>query len=434
MSFDQQGRWVCAVVAGLLGACSSNVSGTNSEQAQEPFTSAEATLMNFEFDGELALPSADPLSDGELTSLIRSQLFYTIGQLNGNRSVSQLSKLTLSNVQQGAGGDGSNVHYHAVLPVAWASRTTLPTSYTFIVPRRIDSAAIQSFINQYGGACVEGDAHDLSEGSLWYYYRPDTPGCAPSDQDAVRLSATATRSNENTEGKYPEYNKIWEDHAFTMLSVFGKYEEGATSNSDAGIRAYNSFLSRIASAIPGVTSEPPGLPANPGVNQPEVTFRANLGNGRSFELHVILVDSLGSAGPDFDAKYNALSTEADLIAYNGHAGLGGNVAALMNKGQFRSGKYQIFFINGCDTFAYVDETLTQARAGLNPDDPTGTKYMEIIMNAMPSYFSSNAGADMALIQALLKPDAPVTYQSMFQGIDRAQVVVVTGEEDNTFTP
>ena len=60
--------------------------------------------------------------------------------------------------------------------------------------------------------------------------------------------------------------------------------------------------------------------------------------------------------------------------------------------------------------------------------------MEILTNAMPSYFSSMPNASMALIKALMKFEAPVTYEKMFAGIDNAQVVVVTGEEDNVYFP
>jgi hypothetical protein len=98
------------------------------------------------------------------------------------------------------------------------------------------------------------------------------------------------------------------------------------------------------------------------------------------------------------------------------------------------GKYQLFFLNGCDTFAYQDETLAQARAPLNADDPSGTKYMEILTNAMPAYFSAMPTASMALLGALMNPASPLGYGSIFKGVDPAQVVVVTGEEDNVFTP
>ncbi len=141
-----------------------------------------------------------------------------------------------------------------------------------------------------------------------------------------------------------------------------------------------------------------------------------------------------TAGAAFDRRYEELSTEADLIFYNGHAGLGSNVRALARKGDFRAGKYQIFFMNGCDTFAYVDGSLAETRAALNPDDPTGTKYMEIVTNGMPAFFSEIADDSLAIFRGLLSIDAPMPCEEIFEDVDAAQVVVVTGEEDNTFEP
>ena len=94
----------------------------------------------------------------------------------------------------------------------------------------------------------------------------------------------------------------------------------------------------------------------------------------------------------------------------------------------------MLFMNGCDTFAYVDGSLAQKRAPLNPDDPSGTKYMDIVTNGMPSYFHSNARASTALVKGLMSINQPKTYESMFAELDSAQVVLVTGEEDNVFTP
>ena len=91
-------------------------------------------------------------------------------------------------------------------------------------------------------------------------------------------------------------------------------------------------------------------------------------------------------------------------------------------------------MNGCDTFAYVDGSLAKTRSVLNPDDPTGTKYMDMVTNVMPSFFSSMPSASMALVEGLMSVDEPRTYQDIFAKIDRSEVVVVTGEEDNVFTP
>src|SRR5690606_28481116 len=83
-----------------------------------------------------------------------------------------------------------------------------------------------------------------------------------------------------------------------------------------------------------------------------------------------------------------------------------------------------------DTYAYVDGTMAEMRAAINPDDPTGTKYMDIVTNAMPAYFHEIANSSMSLVRGLLSVDDPSTYERIFTSIDPVQVVLVSGEEDN----
>jgi hypothetical protein len=54
---------------------------------------------------------------------------------------------------------------------------------------------------------------------------------------------------------------------------------------------------------------------------------------------------------------------------------------------------------------------------------------------MPAFFASMAGVAMAMVRGFLTyPDAPKTYEQIFAGVDSSQLVMVTGEQDNVFTP
>jgi hypothetical protein len=184
----------------------------------------------------------------------------------------------------------------------------------------------------------------------------------------------------------------------------------------------------------GIKTEPADVSDAPGVDAPDVTFTADLGDGKTIEIVALLVDNVRTAGQTFNDRYEALSGDADIIAYNGHAGLGSNVRALASKGKFKTGKYQIFFMNGCDTFAYVDNQLQQAHADVNDDDPVGSRYLDMVNNVMPSYFHSMPYASMAMMDGLLNYNEPETYEEIFKDIDRSEVVVVTGEHDNVYEP
>jgi len=409
-----------------LAACGSD---TGSDEGN--FSSAEATLLTFEFDAELVTTTTF-----NLERLAEDQLLYTIGHLNGNRAVGRLDTMKLTDFESTRQDDGTTVlKYHVVLPVAWGSKTNLPTSYEFTLPKHIDSSALQEFTEKYSHSCVDSGAHDVDSGSMWYYYRPRQSGCNLAAEDVVKTTAKVTKSDENTSGKYPEYNKVWEDGTLNVVAIFGKFEDGAKTSSDAGISAYNRFVAEVRSTLgSGTKTVPATIPQSPGVEVPDVEFTQTLSGDRKVHIVALLVDNVSTAGAAFDKRYEPLSGHADLIFYNGHAGLGQNVRALQQKGEFFPGVYQIFFMNGCDTFAYVDGSLAEARAVLNPDDPTGTKYMDMVTNAMPSFFSSMPSASMAMVKGLLNRDDPQTYDEIFANIDDAEVVLVTGEEDNVYSP
>lgn len=417
------------LVSCLAFACGSP--GDDVEASKSDFSSDQATLLDFEFDAELV---TDSKQSEEKT--IQAQLLYTIGALNTDRSVGRLDALELSNISQAPEGRRTRIRYHAKLPVAWASKTNFPSTYEFILPVDVSRRGISAFTAEHKTSCVGWDAYDVDAGSMWYYYRPREASCQLDPAEVVRVTATVTPSTLNTTGKYAEYHKIWEDNALEVIAIFGKYEDGAKSDDD-GIGAYDSFVQSMKSAL-GVLGTlktiPENVPDSPGVSAPDVEFNATLADGKTVKVTALLVDNVASTPPSFDERYEALSPTADLIAYNGHAGLGQNVRALARKGRFVAGKYQVFFMNGCDTFAYVDGSLAEVRAALNPDDPTGTKYMEFVTNAMPSFFVSMSDATMALFQGFLSYDAPKTYDQIFKEIDRTQVVLVTGEEDNEFKP
>jgi len=392
--------------------------------------SAQAVVIDLAFKAELVTSHCfNP------RQAIQDQLLYTIGQLNGHNSVGRLDRLELSNVATRTESGLCRVTYDARLPVAWGKKNDVPRELEVVLPKDNTYEGLERFVKSYSATCVDWGAHDVTAGSMWYYYRPLRSGCRLGDADVVRAKAAVSRSPVNTTGKYPEYDKVWEDGALRVVAVFGKFEDGATTN-DAGIDAYNRFVATVAADLRphSPTTSPAVLPSEPGVGVPEVVFDATLPGGKTVQVVALMVDNVRTAGATFDARYEALSSRADLIVYNGHAGLGANVRALAAKGAWVAGQYVIVFMNGCDTYAYVDTALFDAHADVNDDDPAGTKYVDIVTNSMPSFFHSMAGATTALVRGLMAFDEPRTYERIFADIDAREVVIVTGEHDNSFVP
>jgi hypothetical protein len=404
-----------------ITACSSS-GGEDASGGEGAFSSNQATQLDFEFDAEL---TTDSSWDDKQT--VEDQLLYTIGHLNGDHAVGRLDNLVLSNVVKSTSDGKVSLKYHAKLPVAWGAKTNLPTTYDFKLPRDTSSTGQQAFTDKHKETCVDWGAHDVDTGSMWYYYRPNKEGCDVTDAELVKTTAKVAKSPMNTSGKYPEYQEVWNDDRLEIVAIFGKYEVGG-GDGDAGVQGFTTFVNEMkntfASKNPTVTGDA----------AKDMTIEVKVDAKKTVKITALLVDAITQVWDGFKERYEGLTPTADIIAYNGHAGLGQNVRALARMGKWEAKKYQIFFMNGCDTFAYVDGSLAQTRAALNPDDPTGTKYMEFVTNAMPSFFSSMPYASKALISGLLSTDAPKTYDEIFANVDDNEIVLVTGEEDNVFQP
>ena len=93
--------WLLPLLAATtgLGACAVPTSDPGEDPSDrtvdydEPFTSDVATLLDFEFDGELTSSTA-----GNTKGQIRAQMLYTVGHLNAEPGVARLDKLVTSGV------------------------------------------------------------------------------------------------------------------------------------------------------------------------------------------------------------------------------------------------------------------------------------------------------------------------------------------------
>jgi hypothetical protein len=396
-------------------------------------SSALAVFVNMDIKGSLLTDSS---FDNAKT--IQDQLLYTVGHLNWDNSLARIDRMVLKSATKTTVGGKTKIDYEVTLPVAWGKRNAVPNTYTFKLPKDISYEGQNAFAEKYKHDCIDAGAHDVDSGSMFYYYRPQASGCNQAAADLLTVEAIVSPSPIQTTGKFPEYNKVWEDGSLNVVAIFGKYEDGATTSADAGIAAYNEFIKEMKTELGArnLVTVPATIPASPGVGTPDIEMTATLPDGKKIKVTALLSDNVqtGLSQPAFRTRYENASTRADFIVYNGHAGLGANVRALASKGKWVAGQYVIVFMNGCDTFAYVDDALNTAHKTINPDDTTGYKYIDIVTNAMPSFFSSMADASMAMFRGLAAHDDPKTFEQMFRNIDSSEVVLVSGEQDNTYTP
>jgi hypothetical protein len=399
----------------LVVACGSADTGDDAEGGDDAITSNDAQIVDFTFDGEVIAAK-----ETDTRKAIIDQLFYTVGILTTNFNANgQVGRVTLSNVQPSVNGATQTIKYHAVTPVAWPKGQKVPKTQAMTLPH--DATKLDAFNAKYDGKCGK---NEYGQDTFWHDWNPLADGCTPDAADVFKSTAKVTKDKTVTTGKYPEYDLVWADNAFNVVALFGESDGGAQG--DAGVAEYESFLEQAKAAVPNAQTKENAKTAS--------VLRDVTISGDSVTITALLIDTLYTAGPDFDTRYDPLSEKADMVIYNGHSELSKNTNALARKGKVDAKQYQIFFFDSCDTYAYLDTSLTDRRKQVNPDDPKGTKYLDVATNVLPSYFSNYANSSMTLVKALIAKSTPKTYNEILSELPSDQVVVVSGEEDNAFQP
>jgi hypothetical protein len=392
----------------------------------EPITSDAARILDFQFQAEVIAPK-----DTDARKAIVSQLMYTQGQLTmGHKANGQVGNVKLSDVHERSEGGNKRIGYGASMPVAWPKDSGSPRSLELVLP--LDLTKSDAFNAKYDGRCGK---HDYEQASFWHDWNPGAEGCSIDEADVTRSGVSIAPSARATSNKYPEYDLIWADGKLTIVAVFALIS--SSSHDDWGYTGAKSFAENTLRQLEGANVKRNSASSTI-LTHTTITGQAMLGGGLGdVQVDVIVTDKELNrvGGGDFDARFDALSEKADLILYNGHAGLGQNINAFARKGRVAAGKYQLMLLNGCQTFAYIDTTLTDRRRDANGgNDPDGTKYLDVIANALPGYANNLAEMSNQLFDAILYADQPSSYRDILSKMPSSHVVVVFGEEDNRFSP
>ncbi len=405
-------------------ACSTPVTEGGTKDNDIVFSSDASTLVSLDFHAEVVAPG-----DEKAERVIKNQLMFLVGQLNGHGSGPRLEQIALTEVEERQdAGNVRRIRYHAKVPVAWGKRSAIPQTLSVVLPLSMSESARSTFKNKYGQLCNDGHPEKVTDFNFWFYYRPSANACAMDARDVAKTDAKVSVGAVERSVKYPEYDRVWEDGILNVVSYFGKVKNGGDPQ-DPGVLGYNNFILRMRKLLPNAAVATVGDSSAAGS---ETALQATLSPGRTILITAALIDSPAEMTPAQIRRYSELSPFADLLMYHGHAGLGANVRALSSMGTFVPSKYQIVFFDNCNTFSYADQKFFDARRHLNSDDPWSSKYLDIVTTAMPAMFYSMSGNAAAMISGLMQPEARRSYQDMLREMDAGQVSVVTGDEDNAF--
>jgi hypothetical protein len=403
-----------------LGACTAETQSLPEDDVAD-LTSNDGKLFDFAFMGEVLASKDAPVRESVI-----AQLQYIQGMLTTDvKGNGQIGFAKLTGVTETREGEKKRIKYTATVPVVWPKERATPKTYTLALPA--DVSGLDAFNAKYDGSC---GVSEYGQSTFWHDFNPKATGCKLGNDDAISTRVTVKRSAQASLGKLPEYAEILKDDVVDIVAVFGSISNN--SESDEGSVEMENVLLETAATLKNVVRKDAGQ-SNSVIKSSVLTGDVSiLGKNRKVSLTALFISELSTTGKDFDDIYVPASEKADLIVYSGHSGLGANINALAEKTRVAAGKYQMLYLNGCQSFAYMGRALHDKKISANgpSKDPNGTKFLDVVANALPAY-GDNGSTGLALYTAILKQDRPQSYNDILKTFSRIHLAAVFGEEDNT---
>ncbi len=315
-------------------------------------------------------------------------------------------------------------------------------------PDRIYSISFDTQKNE--NPCT--DEHYNTEGDFWYFWDPEQKGCslAGNDSDVFRTYGKL-EMYENTKTTYPEYDQLYgEDGTKEALniSVFFGYINDVSNvrwphRMDDGrdaFKATTAYLKKQGYSLTanhsGFREDSLGRDIGKGINFLQTWESTISSGGRELpvRVQVMLADTdINSKDSTFHNYWDDALENSDILYYDGHSGLGGNLDLSRLPGKIKWNKelYQIIFFNGCSSYPYFNGSYLNAKGG--------SQYLDLVISGLPTMTSSSIPNAQAFLENFIEGKKR-SWQTIISDIDRSNgddgtfLVGVSGDEDNRWTP
>lgn len=294
------------------------------------------------------------------------------------------------------------------------------------------------------------DEHYNDESDFWYFWDPDMDGCPlqGDTENVLRFDGKLKRLN-NTELTYPEFDKLYGDNGNGEVLETGVYlgyinditDLVNVNYRDDGYIAFKEVVAKLEEDgfelkdkndhfreyTDGRTVK--------GINFFRVYEKEikALGKKTISRVKVLLSDTDVNSNDETFHRYFAEGLENDdILAYDGHSGLGANLSLdYLPTIPFKMKKYQIYYFNGCSSYPYYNGMFFDAKGG--------SKNLDIITSGLPT-FTVTAGDNMNAFLAGFINGKVQSYQKLLGVLETSNgdygtyLTGVNGDEDNTFKP
>ncbi|MBI2608092.1 MAG: hypothetical protein HYW47_00645 [Deltaproteobacteria bacterium] len=463
----------------LIPFLSHSYYGLRSTEATLTFSTvleALASDINFlklnEGDRHETLPIIEQQLD-YLVGAFQSESFYKEFGYKGVLGENHHYKVTFKKIENTSDPQRKKIHYDFEGTVVFDKEAFGGKSYKRAIrkvpiklPLEPDKIYDLSFSKKFN-PCTDREYN--SKEDFWYFWDPDLPQCRLK-KDNINVVRTQGRlkRKKSTKLSYPEYDKLYSDNGngetLDIALFFGYMDDVDVHNfenskrvkrrkKDDAYKAYRTIIKELQSRgfkkivekelfrvyrdgnRDGKNSFAQGLNF---LTQLEKTSTSKLKTPLNIRIQILLTDtSIESKDYTFHYYVKPAFENADIILYDGHSGLGGNLDLTSRDFQdiqFNKDKYQIYFFNGCSTYPYFKGQFFTKKGG--------THNLEIITSGLPTYSTTSVPNTFAFLDYFLEGKTR-SYQKILQNLtqsnfeeeeDLIYLMGVNGDEDNIWKP
>lgn len=293
------------------------------------------------------------------------------------------------------------------------------------------------------------DEHYNSFGDFFYFWDIEKADCPlkGNNKEIVRVKGKLTQV-DNTKRSYPEYDKLYNKSVLDIRVLMGYIGDEVSltevNYSDDGYRSFKGTIQELEDL--GFVTVDKKVKFRFSKNDREINgsnylyvlekdVKNQLGITQTIRVTVFLGDTdLNSPDLTFHKVLIPAYQESDLLVYDGHSGLGANLSFdYMPEFIFdTTGKYQLFFINGCSSYPYFNGQFFRNKEG-------GSQNIDIITSGLSTYTSTSVSNTMAFLAPFIHGKT-WSYQTLLRHMEVSNgdagtyLTGVNGDEDNIFVP
>lgn len=403
--------------------------------AQDKYYGAKSTEALLSFEGQILL--TEKLNAGEKREVILEQINFLIGHFQAPTHLESFRypgvlgedhRIVLKS--EAKNDQGYVVTYQYIGKVNFHrnvfgrdDKATVPLNLPFDLSTIYEKGLVRG-----KNRCTD-PTYD-SEGDFFYFWDPDKDGCPlkGNTTDVLRLRGQL-QMLPNTKSTYPEYNQLYEKPEL-KISVFFGYIDKNTGR-DIGAYTFREQVQVLKDmGLTFVGEERAGINWRAQFRQ---EIKTQLGSKVNLDLTIWLTDTdLGASDKVFHREIVKAFTDHDIVAYDGHSGLGGNLD-LDSLPRFKfNTNYQIFFFNGCSSYPYFNAKYFAAKPG-------GKANLDIVTSGLPTLTSTSVSNMTSFLTPFVKGHLP-SWQTIMNRIEASNgeedtyLMGVNGDEGNRFRP